>query len=221
MKLLNILLDFLLPPRCPLCGQVVARGESLCPGCKEKLPKAPYTRVLPLAGGKSLRVVAPMPYRDEYRHALHRFKFLGKRSLAKPLGQLMAHALPKGIAADGLAFVPLWEKDRAARGYDQSGLLAKEMAACLGLPLVETLQKTRKTQVQHQLSKALRADTGPKSRWPAGGCCWWTISSPRAPPCGPARRRCIRRARRRSPRCARPTQWATGGQNNEKQTIRR
>lgn len=158
MKILNILLDFLLPPRCPLCGQVVARGESLCPGCKEKLPKAPYTRALPLAGGKSLRVVAPMPYRDEYRHALHRFKFLGKRSLAKPLGQLMAHALPKGIAADGVAFVPLWEKDRAARGYDQSGLLAKEMAACLGLPLVEALQKTRKTQVQHQLSKALRAE---------------------------------------------------------------
>ena len=52
------------------------------------------------------------------------------------------------MTADLVTWVPLSRKRRRRRGYDQAGLLAKEVARLLQLPLESCLEKTRHNPAQ-------------------------------------------------------------------------
>jgi ComF family protein len=105
----------------------------------------------------SLRVVGP--FAGPLRQGVHRLKFNGERYLAEPLGELLADAwrqqpLPGGC----LVPVPLHPKQEAARGYNQSILLADVAGLRLGLPVArQSLRKVRETPPQVGLSQAERS----------------------------------------------------------------
>ena len=84
-------------------------------------------------------------------------KYAGKRYLACPLGDALAEcALREGIGGDAAVFVPMSEKERAARGYNQSELLARRLSERTGMPLVSALEKTRETRRQAELGRTER-----------------------------------------------------------------
>ncbi len=153
---LSRFLQALFPPKCLVCGRPAPEG--LCPACRKQLPPEPLCRTLTLPDGNNLPVRCPLPYEGPYREALHRLKFQGRRALAQPLGTLMARAVSSGAAYDGVTYVPLSEKSRRARGYDQSRLLADRVGALLQLPVLELLSKVRETDVQHQLPGSQRME---------------------------------------------------------------
>lgn len=153
----ELLLSLVFPARCLSCGRVIHPEDFFCEDCREKLPREPLLRLLPLENGRVLPVACPMVYQGGFRKTLHEFKFQGLRGEAGPLGRLLAlQAGRLSWQAQGVAYVPLSHQGRKARGYDQSRLLAKSAARALGLPLWDVLEKVRETKTQHTLSREER-----------------------------------------------------------------
>lgn len=155
------LLCLLFPARCLLCGEPAGPGEAFCETCGRMVPAQPMERRESLsgAGGAGFRILSPLPYRGGLRKTLYRFKFRGERSLAGPLGRLMAKAA-SGFAEhfDAVVYVPLSRRGRKRRGYNQSRLLAQAAAKALGLPVWDALEKIRETGTQHELSRKGRRE---------------------------------------------------------------
>ncbi len=154
-------LRLLFPPRCLLCGKVISGEALFCEACGKKARKEPFSRVysIPGSGAKGFSVIAPLRYADGYRKTIYRMKFRGQKSIAGPVGRLMAAAAAQ-YGVEGFhcaAWVPMTAEKQRKRGYNQSELLAVSMAKELGIPAVPLLEKTGETQIQHSLSKQQRA----------------------------------------------------------------
>ncbi len=92
------------------------------------------------------------PYQGELRQLIHLFKYGQVRPLAKPLSSLLLRALPPEHKTDVLVPVPLHWRKRWQRGFNQAGLLAREVSRHTGLPCVNALQRARGSVSQTGLS---------------------------------------------------------------------
>ena len=161
-RLAQVFLDVLFPPRCVACGK---QGAFLCPGCREAMPRALPPRC-PLcwqperrgeecgrcartrpafAGARSLYL-----FQGPVREAVHALKYNHLSALARPMGELMAAYLKtEELPVDLVVPVPLFGRRQRLRGYNQSALLARELARLDGLPLAERgLSRRRDTPPQ-------------------------------------------------------------------------
>ena len=151
----DALLDLLFPPRCPFCDRLLPEGErDICHVCQPVLPWTDPGKAEP-AGEFVDKCVSPLWYRDPVRASFHRYKFGGCRDYAPVYAALMAQCVRDRLAGeyDLLTYVPLSRKRRRQRGYDQVRLLAEGMAPLLGLPVTETLEKTRHNPAQSGLTE--------------------------------------------------------------------
>lgn len=151
---LDHLLDLLFPPRCVFCGRVLPTGErDICAGCQKTLPW--LTEGAAEQRGEFFSLCAsPLRYRETVRASLHRYKFKGQQGYAKVYGRLVAQCVQDHLAGryDLITWVPLAEKRKKERGYDQAMLLAMATALALDDVAVETLRKRRNTDAQSGLS---------------------------------------------------------------------
>ena len=150
----NWLLDLLFPPKCVFCGKLLSRGElGFCGRCQKELPW--------LEGAAAERTgeffelcASPLAYRDLVRDSIRCYKFKGRQGYHKTYGRLVAQCVHDHLAGkyDLITWVPLSDRRRKERGYDQAFLLASAAALELGDVAVETLRKGRNTQAQSGLS---------------------------------------------------------------------
>jgi ComF family protein len=132
------------PPLCGRCGDPLpswrvlaadANGGEVCGRCTGR--PSPLTRSRAIGA-----------YDGTLRAILHAFKYDGCRSLSTGLGNCL-----RGSAADVLADadlvvpVPLHRRRQRRRGFNQ----ARELAARLGVPMVDALRRTRATPSQTDL----------------------------------------------------------------------
>lgn len=148
-KLVDGILDLLLPPRCAFCRKVLRRGESgMCASCEKTLPYRERQR----ENGPDFvdALCAPLEYTGAVRDALLRYKFNGVTAYAGVFGRLVATCVSKNLAGeyDLVSWVPLSSERLAERGYDQAMLIAMAAALDLGTVAVETLRKTRNVAPQ-------------------------------------------------------------------------
>jgi ComF family protein len=117
-------------PLCETCGRpfptfdpAAPRLPSRCAACTAAPPPFDYAR-------------AAAAYAGPLRDALHAFKFGGKRTLARPLGDLVLERCGGllGPHVDALIAVPLTRARERERGFNQAALLAAHLAAASGLP---------------------------------------------------------------------------------------
>jgi len=161
-RLAQALLDVLFPPRCVACGK---QGAFLCPGCREAMPRALPPRCplcwQPERRGESCgRCAQARPafagtrslylFQGPVREAVHALKYNHLSALARPMGELMAAYLKtEELPVDLVVPVPLFGRRQRLRGYNQSALLARELARLDGLPLAERgLSRRRDTPPQ-------------------------------------------------------------------------
>lgn len=165
------------PPRCAVCTEVLPFGrrkETLCADCAAGIPYL-TAAVCPHCGGKAETAgfcadclkgyafdsaCAAFPY-AKVRQAIHRLKYDGGMVLGDGLGALMADYLtvyhPRLLQADVILGVPLHPKRQKQRGFNQTHLLCREIAARTGLPFqAEGLTRRRNTVAQNALSAAER-----------------------------------------------------------------
>jgi ComF family protein len=95
-------------------------------------------------------LAAAASYDDDPLKALvHALKFEGVAGAARPLAEIMVRYVER-IGIDLAGFVamplPLSQKRRRSRGFNQSTLIARAVAAALGLPFTENIL----TRVHHR-----------------------------------------------------------------------
>jgi len=155
-SLLRWLLDLLYPPKCMLCHRLLESSDfSVCGCCAQELPeydgplrKVPYYE----------KVVAPFFYEEPVRGAVLRFKFHGMRAYAGQFAAWMAIWIRDHLSDtfDMISWVPCSRRRRWTRGFDQSELLAQELAKLLDTPVCCTLKKVRHNPKQSTLADAAR-----------------------------------------------------------------
>ena len=149
------LLDLLFPPKCVFCGKILPTGaEHLCPACRKGLPWLEGAEGEQKGEFFSL-CVSPLEYRGRVRESVRQYKFRGHRGYHKAYGKLVAQCVHDHLAGkyDLITWVPLSEKRKKERGYDQAFLLASAAALELGDVAVETLRKSRNTDPQSGLEE--------------------------------------------------------------------
>lgn len=168
--MLDRLVDFVLPARCGGCDRL---GSLFCDTCRaltRRLDGAICLRCGAATESRRrdcgcrsrllhvARIRSAAVHEGPVERAIHRFKYRGRRGLARPLAVLLAERLAvEGLPAEAIAWVPLHPRRRRQRGYDQAWLLAAELAQLTGLPLLEgVLERSRRTPPQVGLDRLQR-----------------------------------------------------------------
>ena len=131
---------------CLKCGKMLFSEEEYCLDCQNN--------------EKSFdRAIAPLAYSGAASSLVMNLKFHGKKYLATPMGKWMADKLlDSEIVADVVIPVPLHPKRQKERGFNQSELLAKEIAFSLHLPLDATsVRRVKDTKTSSTLTGGRRA----------------------------------------------------------------
>ncbi|MBB6096764.1 ComF family protein [Deinobacterium chartae] len=155
-ELLSGLLRALLPRACPACHRPLGSAAGLCADCLER-----YTGVVwrhsPLLEHTEPHLVTLGPYERGLRRASQALKYAGSRELAVAFAGPLAAAVPKSWQAQAVCAVPLHPSRQRQRGYNQSELLGRALAARLALPYLPLLVRTRATRQQARLRADQRA----------------------------------------------------------------
>jgi len=174
---LLLVLNFVFPPRCLLCGVVLASdgpNRSFCPVClgQLQLDSGPVCRrcgtaFRSRAGADHLcgrclqhprafqRARSLGPYAGLLRKAIQALKYDRDRLLVRPLGTLLARrgaGLLGGTDYDCIMPVPLHAARLRQRGFNQALALARRVGKLWQVPVeAETLIKARQTKPQTML----------------------------------------------------------------------
>jgi ComF family protein len=95
-------------------------------------------------------------YEGVLRELIHVYKYGKVRTLARPLGDFLSAALARDERYDFVTPVPLHWRRRWERGFNQSELLAREIARRSGIPFAHLLRRVRSTSAQAGLSNTAR-----------------------------------------------------------------
>ena len=95
-------------------------------------------------------------YEGVLRELIHLYKYGRVKTLARPLGALLAAALPREERFDAVTPVPLHWRRQWQRGFNQSELLARSIARRCGIPVIHALKRVRPTVAQAGLSNTGR-----------------------------------------------------------------
>ena len=147
----RLLVDSIYPLECVGCASA---GKVICNRCAAELAvlKPPYCNICAAPGAIGLcqrctdlrrsfdGIRAPYHHAGAVRRAIHAFKYEGIRAAAPQLGRMMADywALDP-VPVDIMAPVPMHARRFRERGYNQAGLLAREVAGRIGLKLEANL----------------------------------------------------------------------------------
>ena len=172
------LVDLVYPPRCPACGEAIAAQDGLCSTCWAELAipgepacalcQRPFTGAAAAEGTICAPCLADPPrhdgiaaatlYNDASRKLVLAFKRGGRIALAPMLARLIAARLPEIDPASLVVPVPLHPLRLWRRGFNQSALLAREIARLKGATLlVDGLVRRKRTPVLGGLGKLARA----------------------------------------------------------------
>lgn len=172
------LVDLVYPPRCPLCGEAIARQAGLCAACWSELAipgepacahcQRPFGGAAVERGAVCAPCLADPPrhdgiaagtlYTDGSRRLVLAFKHGRRIALAPMLARLIAARLP-AIEGEWLVVpVPLHRWRLWHRGFNQAALLAREIARREGcVLLVDALVRHRRTPMLGGLGRNARA----------------------------------------------------------------
>jgi ComF family protein len=95
-------------------------------------------------------------YEGPLRELVHLFKYAGMKPLSGPFARLMSAAVPLDQAFDLVVPVPLHWRRKWKRGFNQSHLLARALAAKYGIRLAQPLRRGKPTPSQAGLTNAMR-----------------------------------------------------------------
>jgi len=95
-------------------------------------------------------------FEDELRELIHLLKYGRVRTLARPLGNLLALALPHTEQFDVVVPIPMHWLRRWRRGFNQAELLANEIGRRASVPVCRLVRRVKATGPQAGLTNAKR-----------------------------------------------------------------
>lgn len=132
--------------------------DRVCPNCQSILQKGRPCAYCAGGGMDGLdRAYAAYIYHDLARRLIVELKFGPVEKAAEPLSREMALAI-SGERFDALVPVPLHKSSERERGMNQSRVLADQISEATGIPVLEAIEKTRKTKRQSRLNAKKRGE---------------------------------------------------------------
>ncbi len=164
-RLLVSLLRAFFPRRCIYCDRVTDPDVHVCRYCEPDVPYMQDPVCVRCGRTKELctcadhrrhfdRCVAAMRYEDGAVRAILRLKHYDNVDMIETMAYEMTRALRSrcdAAAFDVVTCVPMMRDEQRERGFNQSELLAKEIAKNLGIPFRRTLKKIYPTLSQKSL----------------------------------------------------------------------
>ena len=95
-------------------------------------------------------------YEGPLRQLIHLFKYSKVQPLAAPFGDFLARVLPREQSFDCVVPMPLHWRRRWERGFNQSELLAREIARRWNAPVNRAVKRVKATAPQAGLTNAKR-----------------------------------------------------------------
>lgn len=156
--LLDDAMGLMFPTRavCMGCGSAAGfETEWVCPECRKLLARR-WIGAFPEA--KLDGAAAAYHYGGPAGGMVRNLKYRDVTALAKPMAEEMLRALEQiqPVGAEMVVPVPMHPKRQKHRGYNQSELLAKEIAAALEVPCETGLVRIRDTVQQARLEGEAR-----------------------------------------------------------------
>ncbi len=139
---------FALEPVCKVCGKVLSDSNlELCHDCRKK--KHVFLQ------SKGVYV-----YEGGIKGAMYRFKYNNRRcykyTFAKDTRRLLGDWI-KSLNVDGIVPVPMYNKKKRKRGYNQAEVFARQLSKELSVPIyAEIVIRNRKTKPMKGLSDTER-----------------------------------------------------------------
>lgn len=179
LRIADIILNLLFPLRCGFCSEIIpciqATRYPLCEKCLSKIKfigqnACAYCGKELNDGEKNIckyckgaryyeKVISVCEYSGLAREKILEFKFMGKKELYKVFSILIIEKLKMTNFRnfDIIISVPIHSSKLAERGYNQSELIAREIAKYFGLPVSSSnLIKDKQTESQSLLDKTKR-----------------------------------------------------------------
>lgn len=158
--------------RCIACGKEIFEG-SFCEDCKKELPFNNGI-ICEHCGRKVIGIEqycstcrgillsldkcrSAFNYEPPISTVIKRMKYDNGKYLAEILAEYLAPLYFKNyFNADFITFIPMTDKAKKKRGYNQSQLLAEATSTRVGVPVVDCLKKVKDTDRQAKLGRAER-----------------------------------------------------------------
>jgi len=173
----DVILNAVFPKTCPVCDNIIRYDEKICRKCVTKIKYIEEPRCKKCS--KQLKDetaeycldcsrthhlyrngIAAFLYDDVVSKSIYKFKYHNRRTYAEYYGETIAkryEAIIKSWHADVIIPVPIHEKKLIKRGYNQAGLIAKQLGINLGMKVDEkVLLRTVNTRPQKEMTKAER-----------------------------------------------------------------
>lgn len=126
---------------CQVCGAPIGDESYYCLRCQKQESVFERSR-------------SPLVYENEAKTLIYELKFLGKKYISETLGAMMADCfLENKMQADVIVYVPMTNKEKRKRGFNQAELLANEVGKRLNIPVLPALVKIRETAAQKELTR--------------------------------------------------------------------
>lgn len=159
-KIYSSLLDFLFPPRCPICQAYVEEQGGWCEDC---LRSAVDVRQIIMPEGSPLsKVWALGHYRGGLRDLIRKLKYRQKRSSLPYIMTFLVACRPylSWLGKEPLLAVPvpLYIDKERQRGFNQAEMIFREWLEAEGVACTRIMERIRATRPMYELSRQERAE---------------------------------------------------------------
>lgn len=126
--------------KCQICDEPIENEAIICDRCQKD--KRYFKKAF-----------CPFVYEGKIRSLILSYKDSNRRYLAKYFARFIALEISNcGVGIDVVTYVPLTNKKKKNRGFDQAKLLAEEISKCLNVRIVTLFEKVKNSKTQKSLS---------------------------------------------------------------------
>jgi len=157
-KIVDYILNLIYPPVCGFCGEICK--ESLCKKCEIKIKEYEINSIRKVKDKYFDEICCVFKYENDIRDTIIKYKFQNKAYLYKTFSKIiLKNEKICGFFKkyDIIIPVPISKKRKQKRGYNQSSIIAKEIAIFTHLKSeTKCLIKQKNTIEQSKLDKKQR-----------------------------------------------------------------
>lgn len=152
-------MDIIYPNQYSACNKVISHNNfPICFGCIASIPKSNFSCFIENPIKQKLYDIPNLKYcLSIYKYQknnltqllIHKLKYQSNKKIGKFFGAQIAKTLiDNNIKIDFLVPVPMYKTKEKTRGYNQTNIIAFELAKIINTPVLDMLQKINNTESQ-------------------------------------------------------------------------